>query len=120
MKIKLDENIPQRVKSVLIELGHQVDTVAEEKLIGAVDDRIWLAAQTEGRFLITQDLDFSNIQKFTPGTHAGILVVRLANGGREALMRRIEQVFRSEAIEGWKGCFVVLTERKIRVRRPAG
>ena len=37
----------------------------------------WDVAQREGRILITQDLDFSDIRKFQPGTHYGIVVVRL-------------------------------------------
>jgi len=118
MKIKLDENIPGRLVSVLSQLGHDVDTVVQEGLSGRDDERIWHVAQETNRFLITQDLDFSDIQRFKPGSHAGILMMRLRNPGRTALFRRLELVFRTEAVETWQGCFVVVSNRKIRIRRP--
>lgn len=90
----------------------------KEGLAGQDDPHIWEAAQRTGRFLITQDLDFSDIRRFTPGTHHEILLVRLRELGREALMNRIQSIFRSEQVEGWRGCFVVVTEHKIRVRHP--
>ena len=80
--------------------------------------RVWDAAQRAGRFLITQVLDFSDIRRFAPGTHKGILLVRLREPGRIALMNRIRDVFQVEKVEDWNGCFVVATDHKIRVRRP--
>lgn len=59
MKIKLDENLPVRIKTVLQTHGHDVDTVPEESLSGRPDSDVWAAACGEGRLLITQDLDFS-------------------------------------------------------------
>ena len=118
MKIKLDENIPLRAQAVLQRLGHEVDTVPQEDLAGSSDDVIWQAAQAAGRFLITQDLDFSDIQRFEPGTHPGILILRLRASGREALLQRLQSVFQTEAVETWAGCFIVISEKKIRIRRP--
>ena len=60
MKIKLDENLPDRLVAVLTGLGHDVDTVRGEQLIGRVDSDVWNAAQAAQRFLVTQDLDFSD------------------------------------------------------------
>jgi predicted nuclease of predicted toxin-antitoxin system len=37
-------------------------TVLDEGLRGHNDDEVWSAAQAEGQFLVTQDLDFSNTQ----------------------------------------------------------
>ena len=118
MKIKLDENIPARLAQILGHFGHQVDTVPAEGLAGQVDPEIWKAAQAEGRFLITQDLDFSDVDKFTPGSHHGLLLVRLRNPGRAALTRKVQILFQTEDVESWARCFVVVTERKIRIRRP--
>jgi predicted nuclease of predicted toxin-antitoxin system len=55
MKIKLDENIPVSVASVLSDLGHDTDTVPKEGLGGRDDHDIWEAAQKTNRFFITQD-----------------------------------------------------------------
>ena len=118
MKIKLDENLPVSLAEVLAKAGHAVDTVPAEGLAGRDDDAIWSAAQHEGRFLITQDLDFADVRRYEPGTHHGIMLVRLAQPSRLALTDRIRGVFESEDVETWPGVFVVATDRKIRVRRP--
>lgn len=68
--------------------------------------------------MITQDLDFSDIRRFVPGTHHGLLLVRLREPRREALVQKIQTLYQTEDVESWKGCFVVVTERKIRIRRP--
>jgi len=70
VKIKLDENLPDGLVAVLTELGHDVDTVHAEQLTGCTDPDVWSAAQAAQRFLITQDLDFSDMRRYLPGTHA--------------------------------------------------
>jgi len=87
-------------------------------LAGREDPEIWAAAQAAGSFLITQDLDFSDLRRFTPGTHHGLLLVRLRVPGREALVRRIRALFETEPVETWKRAFVLVTDHKLRVRRP--
>jgi predicted nuclease of predicted toxin-antitoxin system len=118
MKIKLDENLPLRLAILLTELGHEAHTVHDERLTGRPDSEIWDASQKESRFLITQDIDFSDIPKFTPGSHHGILLMRLHSPNRQNLVDRIVELFQRERVVGWEGCFVVATERKIRVLRP--
>jgi len=118
MKIKLDENIPVQLVQTLAGLGHDLDTVPREGLAGRDDASVWRAAQDAGRFLITQDLDFSDVRHFRPGEHFGVLVVRLREPGRLALLRRVCQVFATEDVEAWTGCFLVLSEHKLRVLHP--
>jgi predicted nuclease of predicted toxin-antitoxin system len=76
MRIKLDENIATSAAVRLAALGYDVHTVIEEGLVGRVDSEVWMAAQTEERFLITRDLDFSDEWRFAAGSHAGVLLVR--------------------------------------------
>lgn len=116
MKIKLDENLPARLLPVLEKHGHDVDTVPSENLTGRPDAEVWQAALDEGRFLITQDLDFSDTRRFAPGTHAGLLLVRLREPGAQALLDAIGAV--AADMTGWAGCFVVLTDHKVRIKRP--
>ena len=85
MKIKLDENLPARLVPLLKKLGHQVDTVADEGLAGKPDINVWHKVTQEQRFLITQDLDFSDMRQFQPGSHPGILLVRLREPSANAL-----------------------------------
>ena len=118
MKVKLDENMPLSLCKVLKEMGHDIDTVPEENLSGHADPDVWAAAQDAGRLLITQDLDFSDIRKFAPGTHRGIVLVRLRQPGRHALHQRVWNLFKTESVESFAACFVVVTERKLRIHRP--
>ena len=118
MRIKLDENLPATSATALRRLGHDVETVPDEGLTGRPDNEVWATAVAERRFLITQDLDFSDVRTFTPGTHSGILVVRPRAPGRLALMRLVMDLFEREDVDSWQGCFVVATDRKVRVRRP--
>jgi len=82
MKIKLDENLPEQLANNLRALGHDVETVPAEGMTGYEDADIWAAAKREQRFLLTQDLDFSNVAAFVPGTHPGILLEPVMNYGR--------------------------------------
>lgn len=120
MNIKLDENLPRALVRVLSRHGHDVDTVSDEGLTGKDDALVWRKAQQAGRFLITQDLDFSDIRRFRPGTHHGLLLVRLREPGRLALTARLRSLFATEKTDDWSGCFIVLTDHKLRIRRPGG
>jgi len=117
MKLKLDENLPLEVAELLAAKGHDVHTVPDEKLTGQRDEIILKASLNEGRLLLTQDLDFSDVRRFRPGTHPGIVLIRLRHPSRRQVIERIEQVLLSEAIESWVGCFVVISDRKLRIRR---
>lgn len=46
------------------------------------------------------------------------MLVRLREPSAQALAARVEAAFAREPVEEWVGCFVVLTDNKICVRRP--
>jgi len=87
VKIKLDENLPDGLVAVLTELGHDVDTVHAEQLTGCTDPDVWSAAQAAQRFLITQDLDFPDMRRYLPGTHAGSASRASHASGAQRLVR---------------------------------
>ena len=120
MKLKLDENIAASVASRLAVLGFDVDTVLAEQLGGRSDAEVWTAAQTESRFLVTQDLDFSDVRQFRPGTHAGVLIVRLPDSEQWRVGDHLVAWFSAPDARSWTGCFVVATVHKVRVLRPGG
>jgi predicted nuclease of predicted toxin-antitoxin system len=118
MKIKLDENLPEALIPQLTLLGHDADNARLEKVQGKSDAVIWLAAQKSKRFFITQDLDFSDIRQFAPGMHQGLMLVRLRVPGRLALAAKISEAFAMPEAKTWTGCFVLLTDHKLRVHSP--
>jgi predicted nuclease of predicted toxin-antitoxin system len=117
MRIKLDENVPARAMERLRALGHDVDTVITEGLAGRPDPDVWGAAQAEERFLVTQDLDFSDIRRFAPGTHHGILLVRVPDDAQSRLADFLVGWFGRPECESWSRCFVVATPNKVRILR---
>ena len=119
MKVKLDENLPESLVASLEALGHDVDNVRLEGLRGLADDAVWQAAQADGRFFVTQDLDFSDVRRFLPGTHHGLLLVRVRSAGRLALAAKILSAFQTGNVTGWARCFVILSDHKLRVHAPA-
>lgn len=118
MKIKLDENLPAEVADLLVAQQHDVHTVPGEQLIGQHDAVIFRAALVEGRLLITQDLDFSDLRRFRPGTHPGIVIIRLRDPSRRKLIERLKRIIEVENIEEWAGCFVVIGDIRLRIIRP--
>jgi len=119
MKIKLDENIPNLLVDDLRELGHDALSVFQQGMKGVSDFELWNNLQREQRFLITQDLDFSDVNKYLPGTHAGLLLVRLREPGRIKIRQKVRDLFASEvSLKNWYGAFVVLTDHKLRVKLP--
>jgi len=100
-------------------LGLDVDTVLDENLGGHPDSDVWVASQSEGRLLVTQDLDFSDVRRFAPGTHCGLLLVRLPDAEQWRISDYLLAWFSSVDAGTWAGCFVVATPNRIRVMRPA-
>ncbi|RAM48276.1 MAG: hypothetical protein C6Y22_28760 [Hapalosiphonaceae cyanobacterium JJU2] len=74
--VKLDENMAKTHVELLQQAGYECDRVTDEGLSGAEDEIVWQQVCAEGRFFITLDLDFSDVRRFPPGTHPGILLVR--------------------------------------------
>jgi predicted nuclease of predicted toxin-antitoxin system len=77
VRVKLDEDLGERGRRRFADAGHDVSTVADQGLAGAVDRRLIEVCQAERRLLVTLDLDFSNPLVFPPDQYAGIAVLRL-------------------------------------------
>ena len=116
MKIKIDENLPVSLASLFDEFGHDADTVEDEGLLGHSDDEVWFAAKSEDRLIVTQDLDFADMRRFAGPGNPGVILLRLDNFSKPSIMRRIHEVLRSEDLN-WRGCIVVVNQKRIRVRK---
>ncbi len=77
MKFKLDENLGNRTQDLFRLAGHDVETVLNEKLSGANDEKIFQVCCEEKRCLVTFDLDFANPIHFPASLCAGIIIIRL-------------------------------------------
>ena len=77
MRIKLDENLGQRVAAAFRAAGHDVATVFEQRLTSATDQQLFGVCVRERRLLVSLDTDFANPLRFDPLKSAGIAVLRV-------------------------------------------
>ena len=117
MKAKVDENLPEEIAEVLRRFGIDAETVLSERLHGQPDSVIWKAACTEGRVLITQDIGIADIRLLDATEHPGLLLLRLASDARQNLIDSATAVAIARRDDDWRNCVVVVTERKVRLRR---
>lgn len=76
MRFRLDENLDVRLADLPAEGGHDAATVLSQGLSGRGDEAICDTCVSEGRTLVTLDLDFANPLRFPPGATEGIAVLR--------------------------------------------
>jgi predicted nuclease of predicted toxin-antitoxin system len=75
-RFKVDESLPREAQALLLSVGHDAQTVHEERLVGHPDATIFDICLLEDRVLVTLDLDFSDIRQYPPSTHRGVWVLR--------------------------------------------
>ncbi len=118
MKVKLDENLSRHLKTPLANLGLNVSTALDEGLLHKSDAKVAKTARGEDRIIFTLDLDFSDIRKFAPGTHPGIVIFRPKFMGPVYVERFIMQFVRENDLASFQGCLVIVEQEQIRVRKP--
>lgn len=64
---------------VLTTAGFDVDTVTSEGLAGASGPDVLTAATAAARMLITLDRGMGDVRRYPPGSHPGIVVLRLTD-----------------------------------------
>lgn len=119
MRVKLDENLSRAHAAYLIEHGYETDRVHDEGLSGASDEEVWRVVLQERRFFITLDLDFSDIRKFPPGEHPGILLIRARSRSQSSVQEVLERVLREQSLTTLQGCLAVADPHFTRIRRPS-
>lgn len=117
-RVKLDENLGISHVALLRRFGYEADRVHDEGLSGAGDSLVWQQVQSEERFFITLDLDFSDVRRFSPGTHAGLLLIRAASKSREDVADVLLRVLHEHRLQELRGCLAVADPRRTRLRRP--
>lgn len=119
MKLKLDENIPRRAGPIVAGEGHDVDSVEDEGLAGADDPTVSEAATAVGRLVITLDRGFGDTRRYPPGSHAGILVLRVDDQSATSVFETLSELIASTELEDLSGCVAVFRNGELRVRRPS-
>jgi len=118
VKVKLDENLPDSAIALPANVGYDVDTARPEGLRGAKDPAVLADATADGRILLTLDRGLGDIRAYPPGTHAGILVIRLDHQSPFAIRQAVQQVGTTVDPTNLQGCIAVWRGGDLRVRRP--
>ena len=116
MKVKIDENLAKAHRRLREAAGHDVADVHDEQLAGASDDELWSHVCEERRFLVTLDTDFSDVRRFLPGSHPGILLMRTTHPSVAAVSMILRRVLEERDLASVAGCLVVADEVRTRIR----
>lgn len=118
MKIKIDENMPVDVITVLENAGHDAHSVYSEGIEGCSDRQLIAICKKEKRLLITLDNDFSNIFVYPPDKFEGIIVLRVENQSKRAIIALINKILPviTSNEENICGQLWIVEENRIRIR----
>lgn len=93
MRFKLDENLSTSIQALFRDAGHDAETVWQEALQGASDQCLYELCRLEHRCLVTLDLDFSDVVRFSPEKTGGIAVIRVPRNPSLSLLQRLVRQF---------------------------
>ncbi len=116
MLFKTDENLHEEVAELLRQNGHDAVSVYDQGLRGHADEDIADVCRREGRVIVTQDLDFSNIVAFPPEDYAGIIVLRLHDPNRPSTLAAMRRLIPLLASEPLAGCLWTVDDVGMRIR----
>lgn len=118
MKFKLDENFGAGLQSGFLKSGHNVETAASENLSGTTDEHIFEICCSEGRCLITLDLDFSDPVRFHSRLCGGIVIFRMPRRFSMRLFESMIDRFLQELdVLGLKGDLWIVEPGRISVHK---
>lgn len=121
MHIKVDEDLPQAVATVLRQRGYSCSTVLEQGMAGWKDPALWEAVQAHQQFLVTADKGFGDVRQYPPGTHGGVLLLRPSDDGIRPVLDLMELVLANiPNLERLAGFLAVASPQGLRIKRRSG
>jgi len=108
--------IPMGSVEHLRQAGHDVIHLREQGLQRLPDPEILEKARTEGRVLLTHDLDFGRLLALSEATSLSVIVFRLADMRPASVNHHLDQVLQQAAGDLERGAIISVREGQIRVR----
>jgi predicted nuclease of predicted toxin-antitoxin system len=93
MRFKFDENFGTRTQKLFQDKGHNVETVRSQGIEGCSDQILYEVCLREKRCLITLDLDFADVTRFSPSETNGIVIIRVPQNPSLPLLEQLIQQF---------------------------
>jgi predicted nuclease of predicted toxin-antitoxin system len=111
-----DMGVDLRVVEWLRRRGHDAVHLREEGLHRAADEQVFAKALTEGRIVLTFDLDFGDLAAFTREATARVILFRLENTRTTHVIERLEAVLTGSSDALTRGAVVIIEEGRHRIR----
>lgn len=118
MELKLDEKFSRHLKPVLMALGHDTLTAADENLLSRPDTEIAHASKREKRMVLTLDIEFADLRKYPPGSHPGIILFRPQSLSPLSVNKFIADFIGRTELDKLAACVAVVDPVHVRVRHP--
>lgn len=117
----VDEDLSRSTAPALRDAGCATIDVRDVGLRGHSDPEVFASAQSREMTLVTADKGFANVLSYPPGTHAGIIVLRVPNElpTRHVNIQRLRALADLEG-EDLRGLLVIAEVGRTRIRRPRG
>ncbi len=116
MKILADMHISPHTVVFLRTQGHDAIRVNEILPSDSSDRTIVETARKEGRTVLTQDLDFSEIISLSRLSTPSLISLRLSSSRVEFVNSRLEKILPRISTDVAKGSIIVVEDERIRVR----
>ncbi len=117
MKFLADMGISPMTVSYLRDAGYDAIHLNEEHLHQSSDSQILEKARVEGRVVLTNDLDFSDLLAASGGKLPSVISFRLKDMRPANVNRHIGAILSHHSDVLADGAIVSVTEMRIRVRR---
>jgi predicted nuclease of predicted toxin-antitoxin system len=117
MRFLADMGVAQRIVEGLRAQGHDVVHLRDEGLQRLPNGEIFEKAISEGRIVLTFDLDFGEIVALAGGRRTGVVLFRLHNTRTPHVIDRLRRVLSDSGQALEQGAIVVVEESRHRTRR---
>jgi len=115
MRLLADENVSPAVVRVLRQHGHDVLDTKEEDWFGFSDEMILKRARATRRVIISEDLDFGNLQRFPLVKHPGAILLRLPDMRPRSVAEHLLGFLAGAKTRDLRGAVVLLEEGRVQI-----
>lgn len=116
MNFLADMGVSMTTVSALRHLGHSVVHLREQGLMRMEDPDIVDKARSEGRIVLTFDLDFGEIMALSGQAYPSVILFRMRNQTPRVVTPRLLQVIQERQSQLAAGVFVTVEDHGYRIR----
>ena len=116
LRLLIDMPLAARVAAQLRTDGHDAIHLREQGLGRLTDEQIFAKAMTEGRVIVTADLDFGAILARAGSETVSAIVFRLANLQPDRIVTLLKKAIAEAATDLNRGAVVLIEETRLQIR----